>query len=1032
MRKKVPTIIVALTSFAFLAFAPVMSYKLVAEAGVAVPNEVMIGTNINVAMIEIEHNGETKTATSCLVHTPSGAVINSTKISFSEPGKYIFEFSAMFGEERVTKTVETISVRAPVSMFSASNATITQDSFAYNDKLDSFVGVTDYKGVKVNSRDGGTVTFNKVLDFTNSAKTDSFIDFIVEPSTLGAYDVGEIIVTLTDADNPNNKVDIRYVDGLAGSGNQMRLTYATARASGQYYAGYENWSGQWHVNNDQTGTATFLSLRGLDDQIISSFGTGYLNSQLFFDYSSKQILVKSEYSVTDSTILINDLDNTNIYPTNPWSGFTNNRAILSITTKDVSGTGGKYIIKSIFGYDLSQELLRDIEAPKLSIDFDGNSKENLPLAKKNNTYPIFKADVFDNFDDNILLKTNVQFYDKGSHEYMNIKNDGQRFTASYYGKYLVSYYCSDRTGNVVADSYEVNCSSAVQDMVVTVPEDSATHRAFEKIELCSLNDVVISNGQGRVTLNRYLIDPNENTVELKNDYFIPNMIGTYKVKYVANDIYDNPVTKVVSYNIQNIEHPIIIDKINLPAVMVKGQYYDIPSISCKYPNDGSILDGDVSIYVNGTLFTDDKLYVESLNDIVIDFVPQSSMEHKQSFTIKVVEGNDADGKIIKSNYFYSEDSNYTVENVKNKAMEFTTNSEAKINFIKSISSNDLSLSFGLDEETIANYDSFDIEIKDKNYPDNVVTLKVIPSGNGLKLYTPHETISRELACDSNKQFELYYRPYNKALRDINYKDVCQIKYFDNGEDFTGFSDEVYVSFGFNNLVSESIVSLLFINNQSFKTSIVKDNAGPQIITDSNLNWANELGEEITISQAKAYDVLSYVEYLSVTMTDSAGNKILDNADASKDYKVTLSKYGNYRIEYSSRDGNGRTSIRSFTICCIENEKPTLTVNLTIKDEYSVGYVFALPTYSFDDNSKNCTLDISLYLPSGQGIAIEHAEMRDGEVYKENYLDVDHYSSDLVQSNNSIKLFMAGKYILRYLVVDAYGNVNLQEFILNVR
>ena len=250
MRKKVPTMIVALTSFAFLAFAPVMSYKLVAEAGVAVPNEVMIGTNINVAMIEIEHNGETKTATSCLVHTPSGAVINSTKISFSEPGKYIFEFSAMFGEERVTKTVETISVRTPVSMFSASNATITQDSFAYNDKLDPSVGVSDYKGVKVNSRDGGTVTFNKVLDFTNSAKTDSFIDFIVEPSTLGAYDVGEIIVTLTDADNPNNKVDIRYVDGLAGSGNQMRLTYATARASGQYYAGYENWSGQWHVNND--------------------------------------------------------------------------------------------------------------------------------------------------------------------------------------------------------------------------------------------------------------------------------------------------------------------------------------------------------------------------------------------------------------------------------------------------------------------------------------------------------------------------------------------------------------------------------------------------------------------------------------------------------------------------------------------------------------------------------------------------------------------------------------------------------------
>ena len=1032
MRKRVSTILLALASFTLLAFGPAMRFNIAFEQGVALPNEVTIGTSLNVAMVDIEHNGETKTATSCLVHTPSGAEINSTKISFSEPGKYIFEFSAMFGEEKVTKSLDTISVRTPVSMFSASNATVSQGSFAYNDKLDASVGVEDYKGVKVTSRDGGTVTFNKVLDFTNSTKTASFIDFIVEPSTLGAYDIGEIIVTLTDADDPNNKVDIRYVDGLAGSGNQMRLTYATARAAGQNYAGYENWSGQWHINNDQIGAATFLSLRGLDEQIINSFGVGYLNSQLFFDYSSKQILVKSEYTVVDSTVLINDLDNTNIYPTNPWSGFKNNRAILSITTKDVAGTGGKYIIKSIFGYDLSQDLLRDTEAPKLSIDFDGNDRNDLPLAKKNNTYPIFKADVFDNFDDDLLLKTNVQFYDKGSHTYMDIRNDGNRFTTSYYGEYLVSYYCSDRTGNIVQDSYKVNCSASVQDLVITVPEDSATHRAYDRVELCSMDDVIISNAQGRVTLKRYLIDPNGDATELTNDYFVPTTIGVYKVKYIVSDIYESPVTKIVDYNIQNIEHPIIVDSIILPAVMINGQYYDIPSVSCKYPSGNSIFDGMVDVYVNGVIFTEDKLHVTSLNDIVIDFVPQSSMEHKQSFTIRVVEGNDSDGKIIKSNYFYSEDSNYVVENIKNKAMQFTTNSESKINFIKSISSNDLSLSFGLDDETITNYDSFNIVIRDKNYPDNTVTLKVVPSGNSLKLYTPHESIPRELACDSNKQFELYYRPYNKALRDINYKDICQIKYFDNGAAFAGFSDEVYISFGFENLTNSSNVSLLFINNQSFKTSIVKDNAGPQIITDSNLNWANELGEEITIAKAKAYDVLSYVEYLSVTMTDSTGNKILNNADASKDYKVTLSKYGNYRIEYSSRDGNGRTSIRSYTICCIENEKPELTVNLTVKDEYAVGSIFTLPTYSFNDNSKNCTLDISLYLPSGQGIAIEHAEMRDGEIYKENYLDVDHYSSELVQSNNSIKLYKAGKYTLRYLVVDAYGNVNLQEFILNVR
>ena len=330
------------------------------------------------------------------------------------------------------------------------------------------------------------------------------------------------------------------------------------------------------------------------------------------------------------------------------------------------------------------------------------------------------------------------------------------------------------------------------------------------------------------------------------------------------------------------------------------------------------------------------------------------------------------------------------------------------------------------------YDSFEIQIKDKVDENKTLTLIIKPSGNSLKLYTPFDSVSKVLDCDDSKQFELYYKPYNKILRDRNYKDICQIKYYDSGEPFNGFSDEVSIAFGFTNLINPSKVSLVFINNQSFKTSIAKDNAGPQIITDSNLNWANELGEEITISKAKAYDVLSYVKYLHVSVTDSNGTKILDKADASIDHKIKLNQYGNYRIEYISEDGNDRTSSRSFTICCIENEKPTLSVNLSLKDSYKVGAVFKLPTYSFNDNSRNCTLDISLYLPNGQGIAIEHDTMVNGEVYKENYLDLEHYSSELVNNNNnSIKLYMAGKYILRYMVVDAYGNATYQEFVLNV-
>lgn len=1034
MKKHVGKILIVLSMFVFASFSPVMSYFSSIAEDSPVPSEVKIGSEVTVAMIDIEHSGITKKASSCIVHTPSGATIKSNRVLFSEAGKYIFEFSALFGEETITKNVETISIRTPSSMFLGSNASISEGSFAYNDKLDASIGVSDYKGIKVNSRDGGTVTFNKILDFSNASKISPFIDFIVEPSTLGAFDAGEIVITLTDADDPNNKVDIKYVDGLAGSGGAMRLTYASARATGQYYAGYEvlNGSGHWHINNDQTGTPTFLTLRGLDEQIISDFGVGYLNSQLFFDYSTKQILVKSEYCAVNNVALIDDLDSIEVYPTNPWSGFKNNRAILSITTKDVSGGGTKYIIKSIFGYDFSKELLRDLEAPILNIDYKGNDKNNLPLAKKGNTYPIFACDAFDNFDDDLVLRTNVQFFDSANATYIDIANDGERFTTYYYGDYKVSYYGRDRSGNEVENFYIVKCSPFVEDLDIVIPEDLSFYRAFDKVILPSLSEIEIKNAQGNARVYRNLISVDGTVTRLTKDFFIPTTIGLYKVEYVVEDIYEKPVSKIVDYNIHNIEQPVIVDYINLPPVMVKNQYYEIPRIQCKCPEGDAIVDKEVDIYINDTLFEDDKLFVSSLDKITIDYVPRFPLADKKTFEIDVVDGVDENGKTIKNNYFYSDDDSYTAESITNKALQFTINSEAKINFIKTISANDLSLSFGLDEKTIFNYDSFDINIQDKADLNKSLTLKVKPNGNGLKLYIPFDKIPKELESDSNKQFEIYYRPFNKVLRDRNYRDICQIKYFDSGEPFTGFSDEVSVSFGFSNLTNPSDVSLIFINNQSFKTSITKDNAGPQIITDSNLNWANELGEEITISKASAFDVLSYVKYLYVSVTDGNGHKILNKVDASIDHKITLNQYGSYRIEYISEDGNDRTSNRSFTICCIENEKPTLSVDLSPKDSYSVGTIFHLPTYSFNDNSRNCTLDISLYLPNGQGIAIEHDVMVDGEVRKENYLDLDHYSNELVNDNNSIKLYIAGKFILRYLVIDAYGNVTYQEFVLNVK
>ena len=994
-------------------------------------SEVHVGDYQELPMIEITHNGVTKTATKCVITTPSGNKFEDTKLTYNEPGKYLLTYYADFDGEVVSKTVEVISIRRPESMFTSSNAVISRGTFAYNEKLSSSVGSATYDGIKVTSYDNTTITFNKILDFSNLTNANSFIDFIVEPSIQGKYDVGEFLVTLTDVDDENNKVYIRFVDGLIGSGASLRMTYATAYAQGQTKAGYDPHFSTYHVGSDYTGTPTSLTFRGLTDASIEKEG-GYKNTVLYLDYSNASIYVKPIYTTIDSKSIINDLDSDEIYPTNPWNGFKNGKAKLSITTKDVSGTGCTYLIKSILDYDLSKEEFKDIEAPTINVDYGQEDPLNLPLSKLNAYYPIFNANVTDNFDDDLSVNVKTFYYDESKSKYITIQNDGHFFKTTNPGKYLIKYLAEDKTGNAKEEDVFVYCALTSENLQIEVDEDTNPYEVYDKITLPSLNSVTVKNAHGHVTLSRTLIKPDGSRSELK-DYFVPETKGEYKVVYSATDIFGIPVTKTCSYQIANISHPVIVQNIALPKVMIKGFTYNIPTVGCKYPSGESILDGETSILINDEPYTASSFTVDDLNPVKITYIPHNSNADKKEVTINVINPLDDENKLRKLNYFYSDSGTFTSSTPVGGACQFEVNDSTVINFANYISSNDLSLAMQLDENSLLNYSALEIILTDYENKDNKVTFEIYPNGKNLGLKAPGSSKLNLLSCTLNKTFTLNYNSISKTISDSNKNSVCKIQYFDDGREFSGFSSALYFSFRLRDVNETSKVSVVTINNQTFKSSITGDNVCPQILSSGNFDNALSIGSELVLSKAVAFDVLSSVKSLTLTVTRRSDAKVLlNNVDATVEQKVVLDKYGDYDIKYVAKDGNNKTSTQIRTVSCKENESPVLNVQFAQQESYALNSVFKLPSFSLSDNSNNARIDVTLYFPQGQGKLLQHGELVYGNFVLTSYLDSSKYGSGFVVDESSFKFIETGRYLLRYFAIDNYGNFTVQEYSLNVQ
>lgn len=227
------------------------------------------------------------------------------------------------------------------------------------------------------------------------------------------------------------------------------------------------------------------------------------------------------------------------------------------------------------------------------------------------------------------------------------------------------------------------------------------------------------------------------------------------------------------------------------------------------------------------------------------------------------------------------------------------------------------------------------------------------------------------AADTN--FTVIYSEESHSLSDsMNYTvivDKCA-----DGNSFNGFaSNAVRISLTVTGKTGATF-SLKSINRQRFGSAFVNDNVAPSVYVPMALTKAL-YNSTVTLPKASAYDVLANDASLTVTVKSPSGEVVkttdgtlLDGVDGTKEYKIKLTEYGAYRIQYIASDGVNATRSIGYQIAVADTGAPTLKLSDPLPSFLKVGETVSLPAVEISDNvsdAEACTCWITVKHPCGK-------------------------------------------------------------------
>ncbi|MBR4942402.1 MAG: hypothetical protein IKZ28_00075, partial [Clostridia bacterium] len=736
----------------------IVSYTYVAE------RVYFVGERVDVPKVYAYVNGQSYEMDS-LIQTPDGGLYSNKAITLQECGNYAFIYSVDVDGVTYTKEYPVPVYDATENLFSTEFASVSYGPSEYHNGL---------VGLNVECSANGVVTFNRLIDLSELTKDNLLFDILVTPSEAQTAEFSTLLVTLTDANNPDNYVIFRARDAYT---NSYQKTFMQGRADNQQFAGY-SYTDKALQTADMSGTVIEHSFNGHNS---AWYYPVYNNSiKVCYDSAEKAMYVPNQAG--GDYVVTADFDDPNFF-TNVWNGFESDKVKMSISVEGVT-TKAHFLIKSVLDYDFTNEYQKDETAPEIEVKMP----QNLPNAKVGTAYKLFE---YTAKDDNAVVDESVKVYLDATDKREVPVVDG-KFVPLLAGEYTVEYYAKDSSGNVTYKTVVVTAKDSVEKIAISLNGDGETVGSVGKA--VKISTYALSNENLGETVS-VLVKLGDSVCDLQNGSFIPMSAGVYEVVYEVVDYIGQKSQAVYEVVVGEYDDvPVLNGEIPFPRYVLAGYGYNLPEATATWyhDNEQKIITANISAFVGDTPveINGGRMVVNAEADcevkIVYQFAEGNGLIVERFVPVKVVKS----GSQVFMNKFF-DTHGFDEPAVSVAAIKYSaTDLDNSMTFVSPLSASNFSFKFGV-EDAAGNVGGIKVKLTDVNNPD-IAVLFDINSESLISINGSNRRTKMQGAINGSS-FIINYNNTSFVVSDGQLNDLGLVMTSLNGEKFNGFtSGKVYL------------------------------------------------------------------------------------------------------------------------------------------------------------------------------------------------------------------------------------------------
>lgn len=973
----------------------------------------VFGETLKVPDYVLNINGKELKATS-VVEFPDGTNYGETEVRLSQAGEYEIKYMATVGDKIYVKKFD-FNVE-----YTAYNIGSADSSVEYG-KYTEFE--SNSSGLIVRLARGDTLSFTKLIDVSDLISTNNLIEGFITPDKRGVADFDKLTVTLTDAFDTSNYVNIdifrwNITDSAYG------FTCVTAAGQGQVMTGYEPTSispDKLEVNNGK-GTLIYASWIA---QFNSKDGVNIEWNGTLWPIPSDKYTISTAFDLSTTRVyaqgnFVSQLNSVDYYK-DIWTGFKSDKVRLSISASGYSGSTANFCLTKVLGMDIAGNKFIDDEAPIITVN---STYEKMPEGIVGMEYPIPEATAFDYYAG--YVETDVKVYYNFSSAYpVSVSVLNGAFVPDKVGYYTLIYTAKDYSGNKSDKKYVIHAGGDIDPITIALPHVETEIKLGYPIDL---KGAVVEGGSGDKTI-KITATYGDETIEIYDGYRFEKA-GIWKIVYTATD-YVGTVksSKPITINAVASEEPFFNESVNFAPVFIDGSEYLLPELYCDDYSSGKqekkrcsvkveYNSGKTETYVSGDTFIPT---VKNNGDKIKITYYCGKEEYNNGTTEIAVLKIRNDQEIDCSKYFYG--NGFITSYVDDDGNEFDKGvliaiekaaKEVKWTFANAQIADVFSVEFTTFEK-LTKFSAIKITLSDYADPKIKATFLMKISSAGTTISNGNFALELKDVLTTGKEgVKVSYR----NGRFYYGKTGVLISCYDDGTEFKGFpSGKVYLDFAVENASRGAEYKIDAISG-NILSSDTGDYAKPTIKINGDYGGNYALNDEYVLYPVTAGDTFCPNVVVKLSVYDGDGNIVSDingvklaNVDAGKEYVIKLDKYGIWNAKYTAQKENWAIGSRKFTayINVVEQEPPVITINSDFTKTVKVGEVIILPDFSVTDNiTSSDNLTVTKFIIDADGRLV----MLNG-------------------GSNSLKANKAGKYVMCIVANDEFGNVATWSYTVTV-